>query len=140
MYTFNTEWYTHIHVQVFKGLIPSPMHRQESTTLVDIPGSQLIGHNKMNLSCSSKTNIAMGPFKISTGTRVPWRDTAPGNYLNKKRPINCNNKQASHLLLHLLLSLTSTIKDLNHLAVPASYCIVCTHICRAMLLHLNKTA
>lgn len=57
-----------------------------------------------------------------------------------KRPINCNNKQASHLLLHLLLSLTSTIKDLNHIAVPASYCIVCTHICRAMLLRLNKTA
>lgn len=59
------------------------MHRQESTTLVDTPGSQLIGHNKMNLSCSSKTNIAMGPFKICTGTRVPWLDTAPGNYLNQ---------------------------------------------------------
>lgn len=68
MYTFNIEWYTHIHVQVFKGLIPSvliyhPMHRQESTTLVDTPGSQLIGHNKMNLSCSSKTNIAWDLLK-----------------------------------------------------------------------------
>lgn len=50
-----------MHVQVSKGLIPSVILSPQAQTvryLVDTPGSQLIGHSKMNLSCSSKTNIS----------------------------------------------------------------------------------